>query len=163
MLKEVRLKKIINQYILKDMKIIFLQDVKNVGKKGQIKNVPDGYARNFLLVKNLAVIATPEAENKLKKEEALKKEEQENNLGKLRQLAQDIKEKIVSIKVKAKDSKLFGSITQKDIAAAIKKNGFEIPEKAIEHLHIKELGDREVKIDLGSGVNTHIILRVEQE
>ena len=145
------------------MKIILLQDVKNIGKRGQIKNVPDGYARNFLLAKKIAMPATAEAENKIKKEEGAVKQETEKQTEILRKLASDIKDKTVIIKSKARGGKLFGSITVKEISNAIKNIGLEIPEKAIENLHIKELGETKVNLDLGRGINTHIILRVEQE
>ena len=144
------------------MKIILLQDVKNIGKKGQIKNVPDGYARNFLLAKKLAVPATAEAENKIKKEEREQKQEIEKQTEALKKIAADIQEKTIVIKSKAKDGKLFGSITPKEISSSIKAIGFDIPEKAIEQLHIKELGERKIMLDLGHGIITYVNLKVEQ-
>ncbi len=104
------------------MKVIFIQDVKGQGKKGEEKNIADGYARNFLLPKGLAVEATAANLNNLKgqKESQAYKKEQEIKA------AEEIKEKLegVTVKLSAKageSGKLFGSITAKDIADALKK------------------------------------------
>lgn len=104
------------------MKVIFIQDVKGQGKKGEEKNIADGYARNFLLPKGLAVEATAANLNNLKgqKESQAYKKEQEIKA------AEEIKAKLegVTVKLSAKageNGKLFGSITAKDIAEALKK------------------------------------------
>ncbi len=104
------------------MKVIFIQDVKGQGKKGEEKNIADGYARNFLLPKGLAVEATAANLNNLKgqKESQAYKKEQEIKA------AEEIKTKLegVTVKLSAKageSGKLFGSITAKDIAEALKK------------------------------------------
>ena len=104
------------------MKVIFIQDVKGQGKKGEEKNIADGYARNFLLPKGLAVEATAANLNNLKgqKESQAYKKEQEIKA------AEEIKAKLegVTVKLSAKageSGKLFGSITAKDIAEALKK------------------------------------------
>ena len=145
------------------MEIILLQDVKNVGKKGEIKNVPDGFARNFLLVKKLAAAATPEivAQAKLAEEnrsKQLEKEKQETQ-----KLAEALRGKKIIIKTRAKNGKLFGSITAKEILAAIKEAGFVVPEKSISAGHIKELGEKKLDINLNFGIKTEIILRVESD
>ena len=103
------------------MKVILLEDVRKKGKKGDIINVSDGYAQNFLFPKNLAKEATAQALSELQSkkaseiyEEGLKKEEAEK-------IFSIINEKIITIKVKCgKEGKLFGSVTTKDIAQKIK-------------------------------------------
>ena len=103
------------------MKVILLEDVRKKGKKGDIINVSDGYAKNFLFPKNLAKEATAQALSELQSkkaseiyEEGLKKEEAEK-------IFSIINEKIITIKVKCgKEGKLFGSVTTKDIAQKIK-------------------------------------------
>ncbi|MDD5464172.1 MAG: 50S ribosomal protein L9 [Candidatus Moranbacteria bacterium] len=144
------------------MQVIFLQDVKNVGKKGQIKNVPDGYARNFLLARKLATVATPASLASVKQEEDKKK--LQTALGKqtAAKLATAIEGKKFVLKARAKDGKLFGSITAKDINKEIKKAGFDIPEKAIAADHIKDLGEKKVAISFDFGIKAEIILIVEQ-
>ena len=145
------------------MQIILLQDVKNVGKKGQIKNVPDGYARNFLLAKKLATTATQSAVTQIKTEAdkknlqlALEKQEIQN-------LANSLNGKKFIIKVRAKDGKLFGSITTKEIIAEIKKSGYDISEKSIKADHIKELGEKRINVSLNFGIKAEIILGVEED
>ena len=144
------------------MQVIFLQDVKNVGKKGQLKNVPDGYARNFLLAKNLATLATPASIAKLKQEEDKKKMQTSLAKQEVQKLATAVNGKHITLKARAKDGKLFGSITAKEIAIEIKKIGVEIPEKAIKADHIKDLGEKKVSISLDFDVKAEIILVVEQ-
>ncbi|KKT94936.1 MAG: ribosomal protein L9, large subunit ribosomal protein L9, partial [Parcubacteria group bacterium GW2011_GWC1_45_14] len=97
------------------MKVVLLQDVKKIGKKGEIKDVSDGYARNFLLAKGLGVAATPAAIEKVKQQENKQKQELEQKKDTVRKLASSLDGKAVTIKVKAKDGKLFGSVTAKDI------------------------------------------------
>ncbi|EKE19274.1 MAG: 50S ribosomal protein L9 [uncultured bacterium] len=144
------------------MQVIFLQDVKNVGKKGQIKNVPDGYARNFLLARKLANIATPANITHAKQEEDKKKMQISLEKQTIQKIAAAIEGKRIVIKARAKDGKLFGSITSKEIANEIKKIGVEIPEKAIQMNHIKDLGEKKVIISLDFGIKATILLIVEQ-
>ena len=144
------------------MRIILLQDVRNIGKKGQIKNVPDGYARNFLLVKKLAAIATESTISQTKFEEEKNNQKLMSEKQTVQKLAENLNGKKIIIKARAKDNKLFGSITAKEIAVEIKKIGFEIPEKAIKADHIKELGEKKVSVNLDFGIKTEIILGVEE-
>lgn len=143
------------------MQVIFLQDVKNVGKKGQLKNVPDGYARNFLLARKLAVVATPKSVSDVKQEEDKKKMQISLEKQAVQKLANGIDGKRITIKARAKDGKLFGSITAKEIALEIKKIGVEIPEKSIAAEHIKELGEKKIAISLDFGIKANIILVVD--
>ena len=144
------------------MKIILLQDVKNIGKKGQIKEVPDGYARNFLIAKNLASPATTVLITKAKQDEEKQKQQLQIQKQQFEKLAAAINGKEVIIKARAKDKKLFGSVTKKELFLEIKKLGYEIPEKALVIDHIKELGEHKVKINLEYGIQAHIIVKVEQ-
>ncbi|EKD58530.1 MAG: 50S ribosomal protein L9 [uncultured bacterium] len=145
------------------MQVIFLQDVKNVGKKGQLKNVPDGYARNFLLARGLASAATPAAVSKVKQDEEKKKVQLALEKQEIQKLADALKDKKVVIKARAKDGKLFGSITQKEIVLEIRKQlGLIVSEKAITEGHIKELGERSMKISLDFGITATIAVTVEQ-
>lgn len=145
------------------MQIILLQDVKNIGKKGQIKNVPDGYARNFLLAKKMAAAATQSAIAQVKSEEEKRNQQLTSEKQEVQKLAQDLNGKKITIKARAKDGKLFGSITAKEIALEIKKNGYVIPEKAIQVGHVKELGEKHISIALDFGLQAEIILAIEEE
>ena len=142
------------------MKIILLQDVKKLGKRGQIKNVPDGYARNFLIAKNMAAPATPENITQAKKKEEINKQKLEEQKKESEKLAEKLNGKKVAIKARAKKGKLFGSITQKDISQELIKLGFEVPEKSIKTGNIKEIGIAEVTVDAGFGLKAKIILDI---
>jgi large subunit ribosomal protein L9 len=96
-----------------NMKVILLQDIKNIGRQGDIKDVSDGYARNFLLPKKLAEIATPEATQKVETIKAQQAEVQKADLEKTQALAESLQGREVLIQAKEKDGKLFGSINAK--------------------------------------------------
>jgi len=143
------------------MKIILLQDVKNIGKKGQIKEVPDGYGRNFLLAKKLAAVATTGAVVIAQKEEEKKQLLLKEQKAQTQKLAEALNKKQIIIKARSKDGKLFGSITAKDIAAEIRKLKLEVPEKAIAVGHLRELGSHEVKINLNHDISVKINVIIE--
>ncbi len=144
------------------MQVIFLQDVKNVAKRGQIKDVPDGYARNFLLARKLATLATPAEMAKVKQDQDKKKMQIALEKQEIQKLATAVDGKRIVIKARAKDKKLFGSITPKDISLEIRKLGLAIPEKALAPDHIRELGERKVKINFEFGISASITVVIEQ-
>ena len=115
------------------MKLILLEDVKSVGKKGDIVNKNDGYALNYLIPKKLAVEATKanmnDLELKKKAEEKRKKEELEE----AKKIAEQLNDKVVKVSVKAgENGKVFGSVTNKEIADALaKQTGMDIDKKKI--------------------------------
>ena len=145
------------------MKVIFLQTVKRLGKIGDVKEVSDGYARNFLLPRKLAVLATPEAivkadENKKREreEEAQRKKEAENIKNQLEKIE-------ITLKRKEKGGKLFGSITEKDIREAVEKSGLAISEKSIKmEKGIKSVGRYTIPVEI-SDVKAKLTLVVESE
>ncbi|HBP01110.1 MAG: 50S ribosomal protein L9 [Candidatus Moranbacteria bacterium GW2011_GWE1_49_15] len=145
------------------MKIILLQDVKKIGKKGEIKDVSDGYARNFLLAKGLAAAATPAAVEKAKQSEMKQKQELEQKRDAVRKIASSLDGKAIILKVKAKDGKLFGSVTAKDISAALKNDGFDISDKNIGFEPMKELGRGEAKVFFEFGITAKVFVDVEAQ
>lgn len=132
------------------MKVIFLKDLKNQGKKDEIKEVKDGYAQNFLIAKGYAVKLTEESKNDLDRKLAKNKAKDEEN----RKNAQKIKEKIeketISFKVKAgKDDRVFGSISAKQIKEELAKKGYTVDKKQILlEQNLSALGYHFVKIEL---------------
>ena len=104
------------------MKVILKQDIKGVGKKDQIINAADGYARNFLFPKGLAVPADAGNLNNLKAKNEAQAAQKEKNLENSKKLAEELKTKILVIDVKAgSNGKLFGGVTSKEISEVLKK------------------------------------------
>jgi len=143
------------------MKVVLLQEVKKIGKKGEIKDVSDGYARNFLLARGLAEVATPTAIEKVAQIEKKQKTELEERKNKLKKLAASLAGKKIVIKMKSKNGKLFGSVTAKDIARNLASEGFVLSEKSIVFNPMKELGEKNVKMVFDFGITTEIIVVVE--
>ena len=147
------------------MKVILLQDVKAQGKKGQMITVSDGYARNFLLPRKLAVEATADALNSKKNaDEAAAFHAAED-----KKAAVALKEKLAStpVKIKAKagtGGRLFGSVTTKEIAEALKaQHGVDLPKTRLELSDpIKSFGTYRVKAKLYTEVVGEVIVQVEE-
>lgn len=147
------------------MKVILLQDVKALGKKGDIVNASDGYARNFLFPKKLAVEAT---EGNLNTVNARKESERKNKLKATEaamKLVNELKEKELLIKVKTGEGgRLFGAITSKDVAEEIKKQlGMEIEKKKIVMDNIKGLGLYEAEIKVYPEISGKLKINVVEE
>ena len=145
------------------MKVVFLADVKGQGKKDQVVEVSDGYARNFLFPKKLAVAADSQALNEIKNKEASK----QHKIDVERKQAQEIAAKLEKIVVKFEyaagpDKKLYGSVTSKDIAEALKKNhGIEIDKRKIALADpIKSFGTFKADVKLFSDVSGKITVEV---
>ena len=147
------------------MRVIFLKDAPK-GKKGEIKDVADGYARNFLLPKGLALPATPSAEKAAKVLSEEKAERQARQREELGRIAQELEGKELRFKVKAgAKGRLHGAITSADIADEFSKlTGFEIDKKRVElEEPLHNLGDYEVPINLGTGSEAKIKVVIEEE
>ncbi|WGG45670.1 50S ribosomal protein L9 [Rossellomorea sp. DA94] len=148
------------------MKVIFLKDVKGKGKKGEVKNVADGYAHNFLLKKGLAVEATNanmgQLEGQKKKEEQLAQEELEE----AKKLKATLEELTVEMKAKSGEGgRLFGSITSKQIADELKKaHDIKIDKRKIEmNDAIRALGYTNVPVKLHTDVSATLKVHVTEE
>jgi large subunit ribosomal protein L9 len=145
------------------MKIILLQDVKNLGRKDEIKEVSEGYARNFLFPKKLAQKATEEIIKKAEAQQKQREEKEKEELDKKRKLADSLRGKKITLQAKVKGDKLFGSINRKTISEELAKIGFVIWEQCIVlPKPIKEIGEHKIKIDLGDSIETQIDLIVEK-
>ncbi len=147
------------------MKVIFLKDVKGSGKKGEIKNVADGYARNMLLPKELAVEATPENLNKLQGQQASAQHKVDVDIQNAKETAAKLKEQKVIITAKAgSNGKLFGSVTAGNVADAIEKQfGVKIDKKKIVlSTDIKNFGSYTANIKLYNGISEKIDVEVTE-
>ena len=133
------------------MKVILLQDVKSLGKKGQLVNVSDGYARNMLLPKKLGIEATSKNMNDLKLQKAHDEKVAKENLEAAQAFAKELEDKEVVVKIKVGDGgRTFGSISTKEIAEAAKEQlGYDLDKKNMQlSTPIKELGTTMVPIRL---------------
>jgi large subunit ribosomal protein L9 len=145
------------------MKVILQQDVKGQGKKGQLIEASDGYARNFLLPRKLAVEATADNLNKMKKQDEAKREREAAEKAEAQALAARLESIQVIIRAKAgAGGKLFGSVTGKDVSEALKaQHGVDINKtKIVQDDPIKSFGSFELKCKLGyevSGV-IHVVV-----
>ena len=148
------------------MKVILKQDMKGVGKKDQIINAADGYARNYLLPKKLAVPADQGNMNNLKaKNESIAYKKGED-LKEAKELAERMKKLTVKIKVKAgENGKLFGAVTAKEISEALKKDfNIDVDKKKIMlNESIKTAGTTRVDIKLNEGVMANVLVMVIPE
>ena len=137
------------------MKVILLQDIKSVGKKGQILDASDGYARNYLLPKKLAVIADATNLNELKTKQDANKYKRDMTMANAKELVEKMKGLELIFKIKAGDNgKTFGSVTAKDIADELNKKYFvEVDKKKIGLSDaIKTLGVYTIDIKLFEGI-----------
>lgn len=137
------------------MKVILKQDVKSQGKKGDLINVSDGYARNFLLPKGLAVEASKQALNELEGKSAAQQFHKNMEEQKARNIAERLKEITVNLSAKAGEGgRLFGSVTSKDIAAALEKqHKITVDKRKIDLPEgIKACGVTEVRVQLYTGI-----------
>lgn len=146
------------------MKLILLQNIKNIGKAGEVKEVADGYARNFLLPKKLAEAATASAIAKAQTDNLKKALQEKEAFEKIQTLADKISGKKIILKAKAEHGKLFGSISAGRIAEEMKKNGLDIAEKSIQTAKpIKELGEHKLQADLGHNLKVSFTVLIEEE
>jgi len=148
-----------------DMKIILQQDVPNLGKMGELKDVAPGYARNHLLPRKMAVEATPqrmrEWEKQQKKEEAINRQLEEE----ARQQAEKLSGQVLVFKMPAGEGgRLFGSVTSADVAEKLAENGIEADKKKIEFPEpIKSIGLHTASVRLHQGVTAELKIEVEKD
>ena len=147
------------------MKVIFIKDVKGQGKKNDIKDVSDGYGKNFLINKGLAVLATPTSIKKLELEKQHNKEIENEEKSK----ANIIKEKLSKINLKffvktGAQDRVFGSVSPKQIVTELKKNGFDIDKKMIKlDENITSIGFHNVSIELYKNIVADIKIELVKE
>ncbi|GBD38594.1 50S ribosomal protein L9 [bacterium HR37] len=147
------------------MKVILLADVGSLGKKGETKEVKEGFARNYLFPKNLAVPATPQNLKALEQQQQALKRKESKLKAEAEKIAKKLQEISCTIPVKVgEENRLFGSVTSQHIADALSKLGFEIPKKDIElETPIKTLGTHEVRIKLHPQVSVNLKVNVVSE
>lgn len=148
------------------MEVILLQDVKSLGKKGEIVKVNDGYARNFILPKKLGVEANSKNLNDLKLQKANEEKMAAERLAEAQALAAELKDKEIILNLKLGDGgKTFGSVSSKEIAEAAKAQlGYDIDKKKIQLKEsIKSLGVHNVGIKLHPKVTAELKVKVQEQ
>ena len=148
------------------MKVIFTQDVKGKGKKGEVKNVSEGYARNYLLKNNLAIEATPGNLKGLEAQKNKEKQKEQEEVKEAEKLRDTLKRLEVTLKTKAGEGgRLFGSITSKQIAEELQKSyKIKIDKRKIElDQPIRSLGYTNVPVKLHNDVTGEIKVHVLEQ
>lgn len=147
------------------MKVILLEDVKALGKKGQVVEISDGYAKNFILKKKMGVEATNANMNDLKLQKARAEKLAKEQLEAAEKLAAALADKSVTVAIRAgSNGKAFGSVSSKEIAAAYKEQwGLDIDKKKIQLAEpIKTFGDHEVAVKLHPQVTGKLKVKVQE-
>lgn len=148
------------------MKVILQQDVKGHGKRGQLVEVSDGYARNFLFPKKLAVQASADNMNKMMMQDKAKKAQMEQEKAEAEAVAIKLKDCVVKISAKAgAGGRLFGAVTSKEISEALEKQyGVQIAKaKIVQEDPIKSFGSFELRCKLGHEVSGTISVVIAEE
>ena len=147
------------------MKVILQQDVKSLGKKGELVNTSDGYARNYLFPRNLAIEANSQAMTELKNREDSKKHKIAVETDAAKKAAEQINGKSIKIKAKAgQGGRLFGSVTPKEIAEHIRKEySIDIDRRKITVPDIKAFGSYAATVKLYQGVTADFTVMVTEE
>ncbi len=145
------------------MKVVLLKDVKNIGKRDEILNVSDGYARNFLFPQRLAVEAKAGTLKEIERKRAAQDAREAEALAEAKAKAAALQGKVISLRVKCgSQGRLYGSVTTAEVAEALEQqHGYAADKRKIELGEpIREVGDREISIRLYTGVSTTMKLRV---
>ena len=146
------------------MKVILLQDVKGKGKKGQMLEVSDGYARNFMLPKKLAIEATPDAINTMRMNDKATQERIAREKAEALATSKKLREMIVVVKAKGGGAgRLFGSVTNAEVAAALEKQGVKLDKrKIVLNETIKSVGTYTATCKLGYEISAPLTVKIEE-
>ena len=147
------------------MKVILLKDIKTLGKEGDVKEVANGYARNFLLPKNLVKIVTKKALGELEREKKLEAKKAEEELKVIQEVVSQIDGQEIEISMKLKENgEIYGSVTPFKISQALKKKGFEVKKTQIGLKEpIKKLGEYPAMVNFDHGLEAEVKVIVIEE
>ena len=147
------------------MKVILLQDVKGKGKKGQMLEVSDGYARNFMLPKKMAIEATPDAINTMRMNDKAAAEKAARERAEAMDISRKLRELIVTVTAKGGgNGRLFGAVTTQEIAAALEKqSGIKLDKrKIVLNENIKNVGTYTATCKLGYEITAPLTVKIEE-
>ena len=148
------------------MKVVLLEDVKSLGKKGELVNTSDGYARNFLFPKKLAKEANAQAMNEVKNAKESKEFKIKTDIENANKLAKELEGKILTIQAKAGvQGRLFGSVTAKEVASMITKQfGIEVDKRKVSlEDDIKAFGTYKAVVKLYTGITAEVSVKVVEQ
>src|SRR3989338_10159698 len=146
------------------MKVILLQNVRDLGEKGEVKEVALGYARNFLIPQGVVREATTDAVQEIEAQKARVAKQAEFDLQKTESLAQKLDGQIVEVTAKAsEEGTLYAAISAVKVVSALKSKGFEVRKEQLALGHIKEVGEHELVVNLDHGLEARISLVVNPE
>lgn len=146
------------------MRVIFQSDVKGVAHKGDIKEVKDGYARNYLIPKGLAVEATSGRERELKEKKMRQQKREDQERQAMQDLADRLRGQVVVVPAKVgEQDRLFGAVTNANVADALRNLGHAVDRKKIAMEPIKHLGEHHAILHLHAGITTEITVKVEPD
>ncbi len=146
------------------MKVVLLEDVKKLGKADEIIEVSDGYARNFLFKKNLAVEATKENLNEVKLRKKAEQVKAERALAEAQRIAKELEGQNFTMKMKAGEGgRLYGTLTAMDVADALNKAGYAVEKRNITiQTPLKNVGTTNVAVKLHNDVTANVVVKVEE-
>ena len=146
------------------MKVVLIQDVKGLGKKGELVNTSDGYARNFLFPRKLAMEANAQAMSELKNRESAEKHRIDTEIAAAKANAAKLEGKTVKLTAKGgANGKLFGSVTSKDVATLISKEyGIALDKRKVVVEDIKAFGTYPVEVKLYNGISASMYVMVQE-
>lgn len=145
------------------MEILLRQDIENLGEIGEVVEVADGYARNYLLPRDMAVPVTEANLDKVRREQEAKKQREEEEVERAEEMADELEGFVCLIEARATDKgSLFGSVTAQDVAEALEENGFEglRASNIVIPRPLEELGDYDIEVMLLPDVRVPITVRV---
>lgn len=146
------------------MKVILLKDVKGTGKKGELLEVSDGYAKNFLIKRGLAQPADAQAMSEHKGRKSAEQHRIQTEVDEANAVAEKIGEKTVKITAKAGQGKLFGAVTSQELVQELKKQyGVDVDRRKVDLDDIKAFGTYTASIKLGHGITTSVYVNVIEE
>lgn len=147
------------------MKVVLKQDVKNIGKKDEMHEVSDGYARNYLMPRGLAVAADAAAVNEVKSKQAAREHHQQEQVDTAQSMADKLNGITVVVHAKGGQSgRLFGAVTMKDVAAALNKMGIDVDKRKLgtSVREIKDYGSYEIEAKIFPGITAKFTCSVEE-
>lgn len=146
------------------MRVILLENVIGLGKAGEIKEVRDGYGRNYLVPKKFAVLATKEQEHHFQRLALKLAEKAKQQFENAMQMKQSLEQEVLEISARVGEgNRLFGSITNAHVAILLQQKGYTIEKRKIVNEHIKTIGEHTVRIRLDEGVTAEVKLIIKPE